>query len=754
MRFSLAKQIRHLFKSLDIRLSLLLFATVWGVYLTTAATFPIGYGDADELTMISYLGGIAHPPGYPLWIFLLYLATHAPIPLSIAAKAHTLASFFQAASIVFVFLSCKTALILAYPNSRKSIVYLASLIASMTLAFSYLYWLYAGIAEVFALNNFFAATILFVSLLIFRLHHRRQISSRHWQILGVLAGLALAHHQTIITLIPGMAVLLFPTHKFRQFYSRTSPFLLLILYAAMSFLLSYSLMFLYVYNASELPVSWRFTPSLIGFFDFITRKDFSGAMVEAGIIKNAYLLDINLAQSWQTLVHYFSVSLIQHIGVTSLLVSLIGFCSAFMLRTKRLFFSLLLSYLLAGPFLAFYLPIPLGDIDPTEYFAGRAITERMYLLGHLSLALPLAFGFYTISRWLVEYCTQFWKFSQPSQGYRMAIITVGSFLFLIPGSLMFQNYSGVNLRNQHYSQTFISDSLSSLPPNTVLICFSDFTCFGGLYQQIINGVRPDITIIPVTPQLRDQYLHQFHPQLQLLQYPDNPFRLGDVISWQLHQQHPVAVSEISEFYINYLGLEGSVSYLQPGKYFHQLSCHAPQVSTTSEYELSQALSVHSRDRRDSFHWVLRGLLMQAHLINGTLYARMGEKLPAAQEFTDALQLIPEHPSVQDRLASLSSYSGDPRYLQRRDCQSPAELIAIAFTCKQQGDQECYYRFSYQATLADPTNVQARLLLAQAYLESGVPELAKREYRHVLTLDPTNNIAMTQLNNLRSIPDLQ
>ena len=41
-------------------------------YMSTMPRFNVGYADSDELLSVANNLGVAHPPGYPLFILLLY----------------------------------------------------------------------------------------------------------------------------------------------------------------------------------------------------------------------------------------------------------------------------------------------------------------------------------------------------------------------------------------------------------------------------------------------------------------------------------------------------------------------------------------------------------------------------------------------------------------------------------------------------------------------------------------------------------
>ena len=106
-------------------------------------------GDSGELIAAAVTGGVAHPPGYPL--FLLLARATAAIPLgTIAARVNALSAVCDAAA----------AGLLTFVVARLSRSLGAGVLAGGLFAFSTRVWAYATVAEVFALNNLLLAAFL------------------------------------------------------------------------------------------------------------------------------------------------------------------------------------------------------------------------------------------------------------------------------------------------------------------------------------------------------------------------------------------------------------------------------------------------------------------------------------------------------------------------------------------------------------------------------------------------------------------
>lgn len=127
-----------------------------GVYLATLSPTVNG-GDSGELITVAYLGGVAHPPGYPLHALLGKLTTLLPFG-TVAWRVNLLSALCDAGAAALL---CRAVVLLSGDLA-------AGLMAAGLFAFAPLVWPYAITAEVFALNNLFAAGLLYWSARLLR----------------------------------------------------------------------------------------------------------------------------------------------------------------------------------------------------------------------------------------------------------------------------------------------------------------------------------------------------------------------------------------------------------------------------------------------------------------------------------------------------------------------------------------------------------------------------------------------------------
>jgi hypothetical protein len=170
------------------------FFPLAGIYGLTRASTVTGE-DSGELISAAWTLGVAHPPGYPLWVFM----THAFQELFHGLGPACAANFASG-------ITTATAMgVLAVLAGRLTGSYAASLFAGYMTGLGHEFWNHATIAEVYPLT----LLILSMSLLLF---HRwlESPAPRPFFLLAFVYGCGLAHHPTFHLFLPvfGPAVLL------------------------------------------------------------------------------------------------------------------------------------------------------------------------------------------------------------------------------------------------------------------------------------------------------------------------------------------------------------------------------------------------------------------------------------------------------------------------------------------------------------------------------------------------------------------
>jgi len=232
------------------------FIVALTVYLLTLAP-TVGLIDSGELTLAAWLPGIAHPPGFPIYILIGYLFSHLPLG-SVAQRLNFMSALFAALAVAALFALAWTAGQSGQPQASPSghkarrggarrppiapdgaskreslprtLALIPAAVAALAWAFSRSLWSYSTVAEVYTLH-----LVLLVGSLAFLLHWRnanRDIlraprSMPHAlpssYLAAFLYGLSLSdHHVTSLLLAPAIGILLLATAGRRVFTGRVA----------------------------------------------------------------------------------------------------------------------------------------------------------------------------------------------------------------------------------------------------------------------------------------------------------------------------------------------------------------------------------------------------------------------------------------------------------------------------------------------------------------------------------------------------
>ena len=167
--------------------SVAVFAVVLAVYAWGCASTLQG-GDASEFATVAAAGGVAHPPGYPLFSYWVRAVVHG-LPGEALIWKSSLASAICAAGAVSVL----HAALLRYARHDG-----VALVGAGVLAVHPVFWRYATVAEVFSLAALTAAGLIYVGV---RVHE----GWRGWRpqlALGLVVASGIANHHTVVLMAP------------------------------------------------------------------------------------------------------------------------------------------------------------------------------------------------------------------------------------------------------------------------------------------------------------------------------------------------------------------------------------------------------------------------------------------------------------------------------------------------------------------------------------------------------------------------
>jgi hypothetical protein len=196
-------------------LALLLIAAIWLHSLPTQITAvndplpdPTGeftgllqlIDDSGEFIIAWHTWGVVHAPGYPLLSLLANLWTRLIDPLRLyPATAANMLSFFAALG-AFV--------LMARPLAKLDRSGTAVAAAFLLPAFGILVWMYAVVAEAYAFGLLLAFGLITLAVAL-----GERPTERRLLLLGLLFGLAVGHHRTLVFLGPALLAAAWPALK-------------------------------------------------------------------------------------------------------------------------------------------------------------------------------------------------------------------------------------------------------------------------------------------------------------------------------------------------------------------------------------------------------------------------------------------------------------------------------------------------------------------------------------------------------------
>ncbi|HWM26613.1 MAG TPA: DUF2723 domain-containing protein [Chthoniobacterales bacterium] len=462
--------------------------------------------DSGELIVAARSLGVAHPPGFPLWVMLAHLVSLVPFG-SVAVRINFSSALFGAlAAAVLTLVVAELMIIASYAKiterrqakksarrgtnagpdprggaigedgrSRFLLVLAPAVAAGLLMAFSRTLWGYATVTEVYALNTLIILIIFFLMLRWRRsiiadgrraaanaARHAPPITDYDWLLYAAAFtfGLALGvHHVTVALTLPALAVIVCRTEGWRFFKSKR-----LIYAAIISFAGLFAVYAFLPLAASRAPViNWGNPRSLEAIWWHITGRQyqsyfsFAPNMMAAEFVTFARMALREFGPSWLPL---------------GLVLAAAGFSSAFK-RDRTSFWFL---FFVVGANLAYGLGYSIAE-DKDAYC----------LPAFAALAIAAGLGV----RWLIQFILS--KGVQPGRGYLVAALL----LVVVPLTALAGNWPFNNRRHYFIAQDYVTNILGSMEPNGLLLTFDWQVASPMLYAQEVEKHRLDVKVVDV-----------------------------------------------------------------------------------------------------------------------------------------------------------------------------------------------------------------------------------------------------------------
>lgn len=404
------------------------------------------FGDAADLITAAVQNGVAHPPGFPVWVMLGHLASLFPVG-SLPFRVNLTAVLYHGLAVGIVFLS-------GFVLTRRAgaAAFAASLLALGSPAF--VSWSLQ--AEVFSLSDLIAAIVVLLTLAWLEQPSR-------WRLvlpLAVALGLAITAHPTVVALAP---LPLWAAWCGRAALPRGRSFVVAATLAVGLTVASFALPYTYVLVVSQHPQSWSLgiahtLPELI---DVIDRHAYgSFQLVPQEVNRGGTPLD--------------RVAVMLGTGGWPYVGIALGALGLWMQRRTRAL--IMLGLLVALPLLGFCIAANISVADSVP----RGIFERFGLLPLVASA-PFAAGVvYVWDRVLGA-----WRLRVPVTAAALGMAVL----------LALVHVRGFSLAGIHDPRNLYDDISRALPPRAILYTTGDAVNTPPKYFVDVEHWRPDVTIV-------------------------------------------------------------------------------------------------------------------------------------------------------------------------------------------------------------------------------------------------------------------
>jgi hypothetical protein len=504
------------------------FAVALAVYTLTLAP-TVTLVDSGELIVAADSLGVAHPPGFPLYVLLAHLASRLPFG-TVAWRVNFASALFAAASAAMLVLAVSELLLThsAVPRQRVRraqrngavaapppdsvdrsgwTAFVPVLSVALMFAFARTLWSYAVIAEVYTLNT---ALIITVFFLMFRWRRAALVhvepagamrSDRLLYAAAFVFGLGIGvHHVTVALTLPAIAVLVYRTAG-REFFLSAR-----LLYAAVA---AFAGAGIYVYlplAAAGAPVlNWGDPRTLQRLWWHITGRQyqvyfsFSPATVGSQAKDFAKLAARELGPWWLP-----AGPVLVAIGVAALYRgdrTLLWFLVAVLVADL----AYALGYDIAEDKPAYYLPVFIGAALAAGYGAGCMLSAAR-------------------RRWRA--------------------ISVGA-LCLVPAATLAGNFRFDNYSRYWIARDYVDNVLSTVAPGGMLLTLDWQLCSPMLYVRSVEQRRRDVTLLDLNLLRRSwyfDYLRREYPEMIAAAREQVEAFLEDLRRWEidpgLYQRDP------------------------------------------------------------------------------------------------------------------------------------------------------------------------------------------------------------------------
>lgn len=526
---------KQLFKlGLPLVVFLLPLSVYWlTLYRTVAA------GDSTEMVVAAFVLGVPHQPGYPLNTLIGHLFKNLPLPLSDVVKINLAAAVLQAlGAVLFYWLMLELIKIKRLSNKVENkplniksvqkllfVDYLTAFTASMILAFSLIYWEYATKFEVFPLNNVLIILILVLSCRMYLSYSATGKVFAIWlTIYGIVWGLALTHHQTVVLIMPAAAVILWDWLK--ETLVKKGKLIPGLVRVGSGLLLGISVYFILILGlaAQDPPLNYGNIKSVQSAVKALVRSEFGtfSPYLQTGEVRlRAYPVDQ---------IEFYLTSAVHDFSLVIGLFILLGLYNLIK-NSRRVLLIAVTGIFMAGFVFLSYAGFPIDDA------ASQATVRRFYLLPNIFMAILIGFGLHFIYERLNQL-----RQSKNPLGINLALVYLST-VFLLP---VYVNFKKADGSKDNLVDSYIKQAYGSLPATAIFMYSGDFTNMAADFFRYVVKQEPGRAFFSPGQFFTGWYIPQLikrQPQLDIpVPQSGKRFTSTTQIAWANYGKAPIFIN--------------------------------------------------------------------------------------------------------------------------------------------------------------------------------------------------------------------
>ena len=440
------------------------------VYAITLAPSVPG-GDSGELIATAYTGGVPHPPGYPLYTLMAWGVSGIPFG-EVALRVNALSALLDAVA----------AGVLCGAVARWSRSAGAGFLAAGLFAFSPLIWSYAVVAEVFALNNLLVCCLLYI------LVRFVDTPSLRWASWGaLLVGLGLSNHHTFV--VYAIPVVGYVAWRGRSFLFSARALVQLLALFALGVL-----PYLYLPLAGAIPnaVTWGDFSSPEGIAHHILRRDYGTFQLGAS--------QMGQWGAWDRLV-LVTEALFRNTLYVGLPVAVFGCvqAAAGLRKDRDVVAVMLIGWLAYLAMMSFLFNLAIEN----PLLVG--VEARFWQMAAIPVFAWVGIGAKGLASWGVG----------PSR--REPAVWIAALVAV--GLQCAVHFESANQRGNFLFRDYAHTILAGVPPGALLILNGDTAINTVRYVQVVEGLREDVRVAPMTWMQLDWYTDWMREHWPSLAFP-------------------------------------------------------------------------------------------------------------------------------------------------------------------------------------------------------------------------------------------